>query len=107
MPTASARNWMQASVPAVGQDVTGVRLFDRLAELPVMSEFGAPVSDEVKPAETIAGGNAWPLHGIWVLWQLMREQTLYPDWLTREIDSPDNSRSLGMLGSQDWSHQRD
>ena len=64
MPTASARNWMQASVPAVGQDVTGVRLFDRLLELPVMSEFGAPVSDEVRPAQASKPAALPALHGI-------------------------------------------
>ena len=42
VPTASARNWMQASVPAVGQDVTAVRLFAVLFVLPVRSEFAAP-----------------------------------------------------------------
>ena len=58
MPTASARNWMQASVPSVGQDVAGVRLFGRLLELPVMSEFGVPgVSDELTPAVIIAAGS--------------------------------------------------
>ncbi len=67
VPTASARNWMQASVPSVGQDVTAVRLFDWLAVLPVTSAFGVPVSDEVTPAASIAGGNIWPVFmGYWV-----------------------------------------
>ena len=51
------RNWMQASVPAVGQDVTGVRLLGRLLELPVISEFAVPgVSAEVTLG-SIAAGN--------------------------------------------------
>jgi hypothetical protein len=50
---------MQASVPAVGQDVTAVRLFDRLLELPVKSEF-APVSDEVTFG-SIVDGITWPV----------------------------------------------
>src|SRR5579863_9388062 len=87
VPTASARNWMQASVPAVGQDVTAVRLFDWLAVLPVRSEFG-PVSDEVTFG-SIADGNTWPVFiGYWAfVWVVTDElrRLWYPAWLTREI----------------------
>ena len=64
VPTASARNWMQASVPGVGHDVTAVRL---ILELPVRSEFGAPgVTFEVKFC-SIAGGNCWFFIGYFVM----------------------------------------
>src|ERR1700743_1794316 len=41
-PTASRRNWIQESVPSVGQFGTAVRLYDRLLVLPVRNELGDP-----------------------------------------------------------------
>ena len=61
VPTASARNWMHASVPAVGQDVTGVKAFVALLELPVMIEL-LPVSDEVRFV-TMLDGSCLPFMG--------------------------------------------